>query len=321
MMVVAAQNSGPSCSTVTDPPGIYDEAYSIGALTTGTDSIASFSSRGPITVDGSNRLKPDISAPGTSTRSSYRTSDTSYASLSGTSMATPHVAGCVALLWSARPILRHDVARTETVLNNSAFHINSAACSSSGTYPNNTFGYGRIDVKAAVDTLLLTGAASRMTQGAGTYDIALPLSGEAGVECRNGNGNYTMVFTFGNNVIAGNATVTSGTGSVSGSPAFSGNTMTVTLTGVTDMQKITVTLQGVTDTTAQVLADTPVSMNMLVADTNGNKSVNATDIAQTKGQVGTAVSSANFREDVNGDGSITSSDVALVKSRNGNNVP
>ena len=47
------------------PPAIYAASYTVGALNTGTDNIASFSSRGPVTVDGSNRIKPDISAPGT----------------------------------------------------------------------------------------------------------------------------------------------------------------------------------------------------------------------------------------------------------------
>ncbi|HEX8423089.1 MAG TPA: S8 family serine peptidase, partial [Pyrinomonadaceae bacterium] len=93
MTVVAAGNSGSSCSTVSDPPAIYNAAYTVGALNTGTDTIASFSSRGPVTSDGSNRPKPDIAAPGTSIRSSTRDSTTSYGSLSGTSMATPHVAG------------------------------------------------------------------------------------------------------------------------------------------------------------------------------------------------------------------------------------
>ena len=323
-MVVAAQNGGPSCSTVVDPPGIYEAAYSVGALTTSTDNIASFSSRGPVTADGSNRMKPDISAPGTSTRSSYGSGDTVYASLSGTSMATPHVAGGVALLLSARPVLRHDVTMTRNVLNNSAFHINSALCSSSGTYPNNVFGWGRLDVKAAYDTLLLMSAVSRkMHGGAGTFDVNLPVSGEPGVECRNTGGNFTLVFTFDNNVISGSATITAGSGTVSGSPIFSANTMTVNLTGVTDVQKITVKLQGVTDTSAppQTLADTLVSMNMLIGDTNANKSVNASDIAQTKGQLGVAVTAANFREDVSGDGTITSSDVALVKSHLGGSVP
>ncbi|PYL07242.1 MAG: hypothetical protein DME33_11070, partial [Verrucomicrobia bacterium] len=88
MMVSAAQNYGPGCSTVQDPPGIYEETYSAGALNTGTDTIASFSSRGPVTIDGSGRTKPDITAPGTNTRSATNTCDSCYTFASGTSMAT-----------------------------------------------------------------------------------------------------------------------------------------------------------------------------------------------------------------------------------------
>jgi serine protease AprX len=154
MMVVAAGNSGSACSTVQDPPAIYDAVYSIGALNTGADTIASFSSRGPVLIDGSLRRKPDVCAPGTSTRSSTPTSTTSYGLSSGTSMASPHVAGAVALLWSAQPLLRNDVSTTETIINETATHISSAACTSSGS-PNNTFGYGRLDIKKAVDVALL----------------------------------------------------------------------------------------------------------------------------------------------------------------------
>src|SRR5260370_20997847 len=68
-MVVAAGNSGSGCSTVSDPPSFYAASYTVGALNTGTDTIAGFSSRGPVTRDGSNRTKPDITAPGTGTRS------------------------------------------------------------------------------------------------------------------------------------------------------------------------------------------------------------------------------------------------------------
>lgn len=209
-----------------------------------------------------------------------------------------------------------------TVLNNSAFHLNSSACSSSGTYPNNLFGWGRLDMEAAYDYLLITGAVSRKTHGgAGSFDIPLPLSGEPGVECRSNDGNFTLVVTFDNNVVSGNATVTSGVGTVSGVPIFSGNTMTINLAGVADVQRLTVTLQGVTDTMSQVLPDTPINMNMLIGDTSGNKTVNASDIAQTKAQVGAVVTGANFREDVNVSGTLTSADVSLVKSKLGNSVP
>jgi len=170
----------------------------------------------------------------------------------------------------------------------------------------------------------LTDAVSRKTHGAaGTFDIELPLSGQLGIECRTGgaSGNHTFVFTFTNNVVSGNAAVTSGTGSVSGPPTFSGNTMTVNLTGVTDVQQITVTLSSVTDCFGSVLPNTSVSAKMLIGDTNDNSAVNATDVAQVKSQSGASVTSSNFREDVTADGSINSSDIGLVKVNVGHALP
>jgi subtilisin family serine protease len=327
IMVVAAGNAGPACSTVSTPPGTSGFVYSIGALNTGTDTIASFSSRGPVTADGSNRLKPDLSAPGTGTRSATNSCDSCYTTASGTSMATPHVAGGMALLLSSNTSLIHDWATSEGLLNNNAAHILNGTCDG-GTpvVPNNTYGYGRIDIFAAVQQALLlpelTTAVSRKMHGAaGTFDINLPQFGQPGVECRSTGGNYTQVFTFNTNVVSGSAAVTGGTGTVSGSPIFSANTMTVNLTGVVDVQKITVTLTNVTDPNGHVLPQTSVSMNVLIGDVNGNKTVNATDVALVKSQVGQAVTGSNFREDVNDDGSISASDVALTKSHVGDGVP
>jgi serine protease AprX len=153
LTVVSATNSGPGCSSISDPPAIYAEAYTVGALNTGTDTAADFSSRGPVISDGSNRRKPDIAAPGTNTRSSTR--DGGYGSMSGTSMAAPHVAGAVALLWSARPELKNQITLTEQLLNSSAGPIWSTACNSTG-WPNNTFGYGQLDIQAALYDVTLS---------------------------------------------------------------------------------------------------------------------------------------------------------------------
>ncbi len=149
MTVAGADSSGPNCSTMENPPSIYAASYTVGALNTGTDNVASFSSRGPVIIDGSNRIKPDISAPGTSIRSSYNGSDNNYASLSGTSMATPHIAGAMALLWCARPELRHNISGSRTVLNEAAFFLAYKQCGTPGP-PNNVVGWGRVDILAAV---------------------------------------------------------------------------------------------------------------------------------------------------------------------------
>jgi serine protease AprX len=145
----SAGNSGSNCGSVSEPAAIYAESFTVGA-TDSTDTIASFSSRGPVTVDGSNRPKPDISAPGVNIRSSIRGG--AYANYSGTSMAAPHVAGLVALLISANPAMRGQVDQIEQVIEQSAFHISWLGCGSSDV-PNNAYGWGRIDALAALEGL------------------------------------------------------------------------------------------------------------------------------------------------------------------------
>ena len=187
---------------------------------------------------------------------------------------------------------------------------------------NSPPGTGILTVTGGAPPLTLSSAVSRKTHGgAGTFDVNLPLSSPFGVECRSGAAGHTLVFTFSNPVVSGNASVTTGIGTVSGSPVFSGNTMTVNLTGVTDVQLITVTLSGVTDSFAQVLPNTPVSAKILLGDTTNNSTVNAGDVAQTKGQSGNVAGAGNFRNDTNVTGSINAGDVGQVKANSGHTLP
>src|SRR5262249_2717827 len=107
-----------------------------------------------------NLLKPEISAPGVLVRSALRGTDTAYGFFSGTSMASPHVAGVVALLWSARPQLLRDIAATKAVLTSTAnpnvtvSPPQTCGGTSSTTIPNNSFGWGRVDALAAFNSVV-----------------------------------------------------------------------------------------------------------------------------------------------------------------------
>jgi subtilisin family serine protease len=147
VVVASAGNDGSSCSTISTAPAHYSGAFSIGA-TSSTDTIASFSSRGPVTVDASGRMKPDVSAPGVGVRSSVPTDG--YSNKSGTSMAGPHVAGLVALLLGARPDLKGRVDEIETLISSSSLALTTTeGCGGDATdvVPNNTYGHGRIDAQ------------------------------------------------------------------------------------------------------------------------------------------------------------------------------
>jgi subtilisin family serine protease len=145
--VVSAGNDGSGCGSLVDPPAIYAKSFTIGS-TTSTDAMSSFSSRGP--VSGAAFNKPDAVAPGSNVRSALKNG--SYGSMSGTSMAGPHVAGAAALLISAYPALRGQPEQIADLLRASAVHISSTqVCGGipATSFPNPVQGDGRIDVYAA----------------------------------------------------------------------------------------------------------------------------------------------------------------------------
>lgn len=150
---VSAGNSGPGCGSVNSDPAQFEVAFSTGAYDS-AGKMAGFSSRGSVTVDGSDRMKPDLVAPGVRVRSSVPGGR--YSAFSGTSMAGPHVAGVVALLWAARPELVRDIGATRKLLLASArpdvrvSAVETCGGRSSDFIPNNTFGAGRVDALAAV---------------------------------------------------------------------------------------------------------------------------------------------------------------------------
>jgi subtilisin family serine protease len=142
----SAGNSGSGCNSVNSPSDYYN-AFASGAVDS-NDLIAGFSSRGPSDL---GLQKPQVSAPGVSVRSSVPTDG--YGFSSGTSMASPHSAGEVALIWSAQPDLVGQVQVTEWLMERTADAILDDQCGPEGP-PNYVYGWGRINAYNAVDTAL-----------------------------------------------------------------------------------------------------------------------------------------------------------------------
>ena len=121
-------------------PASYPESFAVGAVDI-MGNLASFSKRGPSLFDTS-LIKPEISAPGVKVRSSIK--DT-YAYMSGTSMAAPHVAGVAALVKSAKQNL--DDREIQKILEETATPRTDSYYK---TTPNNGYGYGIVNAYAAV---------------------------------------------------------------------------------------------------------------------------------------------------------------------------
>ncbi|MFH8395180.1 S8 family serine peptidase [Streptomyces sp. NPDC018036] len=169
---------GKTCSTA-HAPGSQAPSYGVGAYDS-TGTIASFSGFGPSLVDGS--MKPNISAPGVKVESTWPGS--SYNTESGTSMATPHVAGAVALLWSAAPSLIGDIDGTRKVLNEGARDVDDTHCGGTAGM-NNVWGEGKLDILASVDlaphtAATVTGEVTDRATGSALANVTVKATGTGG---------------------------------------------------------------------------------------------------------------------------------------------
>ena len=163
---------------------------------------------------------------------------------------------------------------------------------------------------------------SQMTHGsAGTFPI--DLTGGNGIECRSsslGAGNYTLLFTFVNNLVSvGGASVTNGTGSVS-STSSGPNQYTVNLTGVTNAQRITVTLTNVIDSQNNA-GNISVPIGVLIGDVDGTGRVDGNDVSAVQSHTRQSVDSTNFRYDVNASGLIDGNDVSMTQGHTRTSLP
>ncbi len=135
----AAGNDGACCTINT--PGDATKVITVGASDK-SDALASFSSRGPTT---DNRIKPDITAPGVSIYAASAGTSCSDVSMSGTSMATPHIAGVSALMLDANG------AATPLQVKNC---MGKAAIDKGNTGKDCLWGWGRVDALAAVNQVI-----------------------------------------------------------------------------------------------------------------------------------------------------------------------
>lgn len=149
-VVFSAGNEGSGPMTITQPHNIninLVNTFTVGALNgnTASLSIADFSSRGPSHCggEGSLLIKPEVSAPGVNVRSSRP--DGTYDFLSGTSMAAPHVSGCILLLKEAFPQLTGKELKE-------ALYFSCIDLGAMGE--DNTYGMGVVNLENAYNYLL-----------------------------------------------------------------------------------------------------------------------------------------------------------------------
>jgi subtilisin family serine protease len=259
-------------------PGDYQESFASAAVDS-AGSIAAFSSKGPSSFGHDPYTKPNIAAPGVSVCSSIPNNGWSCG-YSGTSMASPHTAGAVALLWSCNPSLVGQVDLTFQALQNSAGISPAGKC---GAPPdgegNYTFGYGYLDAYALglancgqAQTGELTGRvtiANTSTPIANATVTATPGSASTTTDA---NGDYSLTLTPGTYAVTASAV------------GYNSQTATgvVVTAGGTTIQNFALTPQ--TGCTSNCLRVTAIAMSAPLKSTNATVTV--------KNENGVAVSKA-----------------------------
>ncbi len=202
--VFAIGNDGDYCGSASSP-GDYPESYGVGAYDI-SEELAWFSGRGPSFYEV---IKPNIAAPGVDVRSSVPGGD--YEWNSGTSMATPHVAGSVALLWSAAVAYSGDIEGTRLVLDSSAIDHEDLSCGGDADN-NNAWGEGQLDAYEALvianpgPTGTLSGTVTSSADGAPIVGARVLADGERDRTTSTDNtGTYSIRLPVGEYAVSASA--------------------------------------------------------------------------------------------------------------------
>ncbi len=258
-VVFSAGNSGPGASTITPPKNINLDSvnvFCVGNINGSTLVISNSSSRGPSICGGTGTLliKPEVCAPGTSIRSTW--SGTSYSSISGTSMAAPHVAGAIALLKQAAPGMTG--RQLKAILFSTATDLGAAG-------EDNTYGKGLINVWAAYKML---GPVIQHTTLSNTENLAGPYA----VNCTitpstvGINPSKTRLFWSRNNVSITDSVLMTNTSGINWTANIPGN-------GSTATYRYYIKTTDSSDKTSTSPAGAPANLNLFVAEIDNSKPV------------------------------------------------
>jgi hypothetical protein len=175
--------------------------------------------------------------------------------------------------------------------------------------------------RCATQGLELTAASSKT----GPFEIDLPLTGPAGIECRGGRASrhYTMVFTFNNLLtsVDGAATTCGSVSALKIAKADAHRVFVSLRNVICNEDFVTVTLEGVHDDQGNILSSAAATMGVLLGDTTADGVVDQSDVDQTSLVAGEKTNSDNFRNDVNASGRITTKDLDRVKAKVGTMLP